>query len=412
MRQETMKILFFIKKGSLLKNGQAPIVVRVTFNGVCDEARIQRSVEPRLWNQTKGCCKGKDRVCAEINDYIESIRARLHGLYKNLLLEEALITPSGLISTLFNKEEKRRTLLSTMKSGIEDMESRVGIDYENVTINRYWNCFRCVEACVKTFYKKDDIVYSELTSDFIKYLDKYFRVEKRLCQNTIVRYMKCFKKFVNEAIASGLMKANPFVGIKYRQEETAPTFLTMDEIKSIAEADFPLARLDVVRDMFLFSCFTGLAFIDAKELRYTDLFKDNNGKLWIRKSRHKIKKDKARCISNIPLLPAAIAIIEKYKKHPSCLEKGVCLPLFCNQTMNSYLKQIAVLCNIDKNLTTHVARHTFATTITLANNVSLANVAKMMGHSSTRMTEHYARVLDQTIMNDMEKVSKTLSGVI
>ena len=256
MRQETMKILFFIKKGSLLKNGQAPIVVRVTFNGVSDEVRIQRSVEPRLWNQTKGCCKGKDRVCAEINDYIESIRARLHGLYKNLLLEEALITPSGLISTLFNKEEKRRTLLSTMKSGIEDMESRVGIDYENVTINRYRNCFRCVEACVKTFYKKDDIVYSELTSDFIKYLDKYFRVEKRLCQNTIVRYMKCFKKFVNEAIASGLMKANPFVGIKYRQEETAPTFLTMDEIKSIAEADFPLARLDVVRDMFLFSCWS------------------------------------------------------------------------------------------------------------------------------------------------------------
>ena len=129
--------------------------------------------------------------------------------------------------------------------------------------------------------------------------------------------------------------------------------------------------------------------------------------MWIRKGRHKMKKEKARCISNVPLINPAIEILEKYEDHPICIEKDVCLPLFCNQTMNSYLKQIATLCNIDKNLTTHVARHTFATTITLANKVSLENVAKMMGHASTRMTQHYARVLDQTIMSDMEKVQIT-----
>ena len=109
--------------------------------------------------------------------------------------------------------------------------------------------------------------------------------------------------------------------------------------------------------MFLFSCFTGLAFIDAKELKRTEIIKDNNGKMWIRKGRHKMKKEKARCISNVPLITPAIEILEKYEDHPTCIEKDVCLPLFCNQTMNSYLKQIATLCNIDKNLTTHVASH-------------------------------------------------------
>ena len=149
---------------------------------------------------------------------------------------------------------------------------------------------------------------------------------------------------------------------------------------------------------------TGLAFVDAKELRREDLYKDNNDKLWIRKARHKIKKNKARCTSTIPLLDPAVKILSFYENHPKCEESGLCLPLYCNQTMNVCLKEIAAVCNIPKNLTTHVARHTFATTIALANKVSLQNVSKMMGHTTTRMTEHYARVMDQTIMDDMEKI--------
>ena len=284
------------------------------------------------------------------------------------------------------------------------MEALIGIEYEKITINRYWNCYRCLKACVQSFYGKEDIVFPELSRDFIIYVERHMRLEKRLCQNTLVRYMKCFKKFVNMGLNMGWMRVNPFAGIQYRQQENDPTFLTLEEVKAIAGMDFPVARLNIVRDMFLFCCFTGLAFIDAKELKRTEIVKDNNGKMWIRKGRHKMKKEKARCISNVPLINPAIEILEKYEDHPICIEKDVCLPLFCNQTMNSYLKQIATLCNIDKNLTTHVARHTFATTITLANKVSLENVAKMMGHASTRMTQHYARVLDQTIMSDMEKV--------
>ena len=407
MKHETMKILFVIKKSSLLKNGEAPIVVRVTINGVSDEVRIQRSVLPRMWNQARGCSKGRDRASVELNDYIESLKTRIHSIHKELLLEDALITPSHLLKRLFNKGEKR-TLLLTMEKEIKAMEALVGIEYEKITINRYWNCYRCVKKCVETFYDKEDIVFPELSRDFIIHLERHMRLEKHLCQNTLVRYMKCFKKFVNMALNSGWMRINPFAGIQYRQEENDPTFLSMEEVRTIAETEFPVARLNIVRDMFLFSCFTGLAFIDAKELKRSEVVKDNNGRMWIRKVRRKMKKEKAKCISNVPLITPAVEILEKYENHPSCIEKDICLPLFCNQTMNSYLKQIAALCNIDKNLTTHVARHTFATTITLANKVSLENVAKMMGHASTRMTQHYARVLDQTIMSDMEKVQSAL----
>lgn len=155
---------------------------------------------------------------------------------------------------------------------------------------------------------------------------------------------------------------------------------------------------------------TGLAFVDAKELRPEHLFRDNDGNLWIRKGRHKMKRNQANCISNVPLLETAQQILERYKDHPLCAQKGLCLPVLSNQKMNSYLKEIADFCGITKNLTTHVARHTFGTTITLANKVSLENVSKMLGHSSTRMTQHYARVLDQNILEDMMNVEKRLAA--
>lgn len=398
-----MKILFVIKKSSLLKNGEAPIVVRVTINGVSDEVRIQRSVLPRLWNQARGCCKGRDRVSIELNDYIESLKTKIHNLHKELLLEDALITPSHLLKRLFNKGDKR-TFLNTMEKEIKAMEALIGIEYEKITINRYWNCYRCLKACVQSFYEKEDIVFPELSRDFIIYVERHMRLEKRLCQNTLVRYMKCFKKFVNMGLNMGWMRINPFAGIQYRQQENDPTFLTLEEVKTIAGMEFPVARLNIVRDMFLFSCFTGLAFIDVQQLAPEHIVRDNNGNLWIRKPRQKTKN-----MCNIPLLDIPQEILRKYADHSTCRKKGVLLPVPCNQKMNSYLKEIADICMIRKNLTTHCARHSYATSVCLANGVSLENVAKMLGHSNIKMTQHYARVLDSSILRDMMQVRRAIS---
>jgi len=403
MKQTTFNIFFFILKKKLLKTGEAPVLVRVTIGGKKAETRIQRSIHPKLWDQAKGFSKGKDRISLEVNQYIQSLTAKLHGIHRELVFQDALITPQNLISQLFNQGEKR-TVLTFMKSHIEEMETLIGIDYEKITLNRYWNCYRSAEMVIKQFYQKDDVTFSELSTEFIKKFEYYLKTDRKLCRNTIVRYMKCFKKIVKHGLDMGWMKANPFAGIKFTQEETDPVFLTLEELRKIENQQFPIERMELTKDMFIFCCYTGLAFSDAKELKSSDIITDNNGKLWIRKTRHKMKKISAKCTSNVPLLKPALDILEKYRNHLKVLETGCCLPLYCNQTMNGYLKNIAAVCCIDKNLTTHLARHTFGTTVTLANKVTLKSVSKMMGHTSTRMTEHYAKVMDQTIIEDMDKV--------
>ena len=193
------------------------------------------------------------------------------------------------------------------------------------------------------------------------------------------------------------------------QDETDPVFLTYDELQSIMRKEFSIPRLSLVRDIFVFASFTGLAFADVATLSRENLVQDNNGDWWIRKGRVKLeRRRRASSISNIPLLPVPLAILKKYEDNPVCVKKGCCLPVFCNQKMNSYLKEIADFCGIKKNLTTHVARHTFGTTVTLANNVPLQDVSTMLGHASTRMTQHYARVMDSNLKTSMNHVKERL----
>ena len=180
-------------------------------------------------------------------------------------------------------------------------------------------------------------------------------------------------------------------------------FLTMDELITIYQKEFALPRLALVRDVFIFAAFTGLAFIDVQQLAAEHIVQDNNGHYWIRKTRQKTNN-----MCNIPLLDIPLAILKKYENHPTCIKRGVLLPVPCNQNMNSYLKEIADVCGIQKHLSTHVARHSYATSVCLANGVSIENVAKMLGHSNIKMTQHYAKVLDSSILKDMMNVKSAI----
>ena len=410
MKQGTMKILFFVLKTKLLKNGEAPILMRITINGQYEETRIQRSVPLKLWNAAKGCSKGKDRASNELNSYLSELATRALEKYKELILEQAISTPSLILKRVFGKDTEMRTLLGTIRQEIKDMEKVVNIDYAPVTINRYKNVLKKLENSIPTFYDKEDITFHELTPEFIKAFDLHLKTEVGLCRNTIVRYMKCFKKITNMALAKGWMKKDAFYGYKMEQDETAPVFLTYDELQTVMNKEFTIPRLALVRDIFIFACFTGLAFVDVSTLKKEDMVQDNNGDWWIRKGRIKLMHQrKASSICNIPLLPVPLAILKKYENNPVCIKKGYCLPVPCNQKMNSYLKEIADFCGIKKNITTHVARHTFGTTITLANNVPLQDVSVMLGHASTRMTQHYARVMNASLKKSMIHVKEQLT---
>lgn len=410
MRQGTMNILFFVLKTKLLKNSEAPILMRITIDGQFDEIRIQRSVPLKYWNAAKGYSKGKDRASIELNNFISTLSVRALEKHKELMLEQALITPKLLLKRIFGKDTEMKTLLGTMQQEIKDMEKVVNIDYSPITINRYKNVLKKLEDAIPTFYDKEDITFHELTPEFVKAFDLHLKVEARLCRNTIVRYMKCFKKITNMALAKEWMRKDPFYGYKMEQDETDPVFLTYDELQLVMKKEFTIPRLDLVRDIFVFASFTGLAFADVSTLQKENLMQDNNGDWWIRKGRIKLeRRRKASSISNVPLLPVPLAILKKYEGHPICIKKGCCLPVMSNQKMNSYLKEIADFCGIEKNLTTHCARHTFGTTITLANNVPLQDVSTMLGHASTRMTQHYARVMNPSLKEAMNNVKERLA---
>lgn len=260
MKQGTMKILFFVLKTKLLKNGEAPILMRITINGQYEETRIQRSVPLKLWNAAKGCSKGKDRASNELNSYLSELATRALEKYKELILEQAISTPSLILKRVFGKDTEMRTLLGTIRQEIKEMEKVVNIDYAPVTINRYKNVLKKLENSIPTFYDKEDITFHELTPEFIKAFDLHLKTEVGLCRNTIVRYMKCFKKITNMALAKDWMKKDAFYGYKMEQDETAPVFLTYDELQTVMNKEFTIPRLVLVRDIFIFACFTKLCY--------------------------------------------------------------------------------------------------------------------------------------------------------
>lgn len=407
MERNSFNVLFFLKKTKLLKNGEASVCMRITVNRVRVETNIRKSIIPSLWNQAKECSRGKDRKSNDLNKFIDEARIRLYNIHYELKEEGLPITAEILRDKFFCLEEKEepKTLISVFQEHNDRCIQLVGKDFALITVRRYESCKRYLAELIKLNYNQDDLPLKDINGEFIRAFDFYLKTEKNCAQNTVIRYMKCLKKITNLSLANEWIVKDPFVGIKFQEKEVNREFLTWDELQIVINKKFELPRIELVRDIFIFCAFSGLSFIDVKQLSSEHIVKDKSGNYWIRKARQKTKN-----MCNIPLLEVPLSIIEKYKGHPICEKQKVLLPVPCNQKMNSYLKEISDLCGIKKNLSTHSARHSYATSVCLANGVSIENVAKMLGHSDISMTKRYARVLDQSILTDMKKVGNNLLG--
>ena len=406
MKRDSFRVLFFLKKTKLLKNGEASVCMRITVNGTRVENNIRKSIDPALWSQAKETARGKSRRACDLNTYIEEARIKLYQIFCELEQQNRPVTAHLLQELFFGQEKPKevRTLLGTMQEHNDQCRALVGTDYVLITVRRYESCRRYLAELIRQRYGKEDLPLAKVNGELVRAFAFHLKTEKGCQQNTVIRYMKCLKKITNLARANDWMAKDPFLGIRFHEKEVVREFLTMDELQTIYRKEFPLERLTLVRDVFIFAAFTGLAFIDVQQLAPEHIVRDNNGNLWIRKPRQKTKN-----MCNIPLLDIPQEILRKYADHPTCRKKGVLLPVPCNQKMNSYLKEIADICMIRKNLTTHCARHSYATSVCLANGVSLENVAKMLGHSNIKMTQHYARVLDSSILRDMMQVERAIS---
>ena len=404
VKRNTLSVLFIIKKAKLLKNGEAPICMRITVNKRVAEVMIKRSIPIDLWNQKKECSKGKDRIATELNHYINTVRAKVLQIHRELEIDNKPITADIIKDCFYGRDKVQRSLLEVYAEHNEKCRALIGKEYTESTVTKFDTSINRLKEYIRSCYHRDDIMLAELDGQFIRDFDFWLKTEKHCQNNSALKHLKNLKKVVRIALTNDWIKKDPFYGIHFKQEEVNVEFLSREELDILMNKEFAIKRLEQVRDIFVFCCFTALAFVDVQQLSREHLIKDNNGALWIRKARQKTNQ-----MCNIPVLTIPQRILRKYEDNAECIKKGVLLPVISNQRMNAYLKEIADVCGIAKRLTTHVARHTAATVVFLANDVSMENVSKILGHSNIRMTQHYAKVLDSSIMRDMVNVEKNFS---
>ncbi len=393
---KTLGILFYVKRAKIDDNGKAPIYVRITVDGIRSELSIKRSIELDRWQTSAGKVKGTNEEARSINSYIDSVRIKIYEHQKKLMDNNKTITSEAIKNSMLGIEEKQRTIVAIFQYHNRQVKALVGKEFAAGTLERYETVLKLLQLFLEFQYKVKDMPITQINHKFITDFEFYLKTERSNCHNTAIKYIKNFKKIVRIAMSNGWIDKDPFVNFKATIKDVEREFLTEEEIQEVISKDLHFQRLDQVRDIFIFCCFTGLAYADVKKLSNDDLVIGIDGSKWI-----KTNRTKTDVRSNIPLLPTPLAILEKYKDHPEANHANKLLPVLSNQKMNAYLKEISTLCEIDKNFSTHLARHTFATTVTLTNGVSLESVSKMLGHKSIKTTQHYAKIVDRKVSDDM-----------
>ena len=401
MVRSSFSILFFIRESKARKNGNVPIEVMITVNGERNSFSTGKQIAIEKWDKTKQQVKGKDQETQNLNNYLKAIKAKLYQKEAELLERGFIITAQILYDAYFDKVEslKERSLFEVFEEHNQEQEKLVGNGVSKAT---HWvsvYTIRLLREFVQQKYKREDLYLRELNLNFIQSFHSFLRIDKGMAQNSSTKHLKLLKKIINLSVANSYMAFNPFSTYKVEREPVDIDFLDEEELRKIINFDTPLPRLERAKDMFLFGCFTGLSYIDIKTLTPEHFEKDNAGRIWIKK-----RRVKTGVLSRIPLLPIAKLILDKYKGGEKLL------PIQDPVDINKYLKDIAILCGINKRICFHTSRHTFASTVTLANNISLEVVSKMLGHTNTRMTAHYAKLIDKCIGEQMDKLMDTFTG--
>ena len=396
--------LFYAKKAKAAANGLIPIYMRITINGKRIELSTNRFVEISKWSTEAGKIKGSSEEARSINNHLDLLKSQIRDAEMELIHKKIALTTETIKSKLLGVDERARMLVPIFQDHNNKIKELVGKEYAPGTLERYTTSLKHTIEFMQWKYNISDIDITKIDHAFITDYEFWLRSVRNCANNTAVKYLKNFNKIIKLCLANDWLDKNPFANYKSKVKEVERVYLTEAEIQSIIEKDFKTERLSLVRDIFLFSCFTGLAYIDVKNLTKSHISFGIDGEKWI--FTHRQKTESA---SKIPILPVTQMIIDKYENHPQCINEDKLLPILSNQKMNAYLKEIAGVCEIEKELTFHIARHTFATTVTLTNGVPIESVSKMLGHKNLRTTQHYAKVLDRKVSDDMKILKEKLA---
>jgi site-specific recombinase XerD len=399
----TFKILFYVRKNYVNKNGKAGIMIRVTLNGEICQFSSKLEIAPELWDTQRGKAAGKSLEASRLNALLDNIHASITNHYRTIEREDTLVTPEKIRNAFLGVTARQETLLGVFSQYNENLKRLQGINKSKTTIEKYDRAYRRLAGFMLTRYNITDIALREINYQFVIDFENYLRSDCGCGDNTTAKFMQYFRTIILTAKNNGWITADPFHNYKITFKKVDRGYLTDEELQKLMQKSFAIERLEHVRDLFIFCCFTGLAFVDVMSLSQENIRTSFDGNLWIMTKRHKTDIN-----VNVPLLKVPLMILDKYRGK---LPHGSLLPKISNQKMNSYLKEIGDLCGIGKNLTTHLARHTFATTTTLSKGVPIETVSKMLGHAKIQTTQIYARITDNKISNDMNKLATRLKGI-
>ncbi|MFA8437054.1 MAG: site-specific integrase [Marinifilaceae bacterium] len=391
------KVSFFLRQSRGKSKELGALYLRIYYDGLNAEISLKRQVPIKKWNPTLGRLSGSGELARESNNFLDTIQARVLNQYRQLLDNNKKISAPILKSLLQGKRKTEIKLMELMDFYISQMEEYGGIKYAERTIQKYNTTKNHLQTYLKLDYQISDISISNIDHDFISLFERFLRTERPCNNNSAMKYLKCMKKVFKSARQRKWMKHDPFENIEIKIIPEKRYFLSKPELQAIEEKAFSDPRLQIAADMFLFACYTGLSYIDLRNLKSENIFVGIDGYRWI-----SINRKKTDTSSNVPLLPRALKIIEKYREVPNPFCSELLLPMPNYPLYSKNLKEIARICGIKRNLTSHIARHTFATTVTLANGISVEALSRMLGHKSFKTTQIYAKVVEERISEEMQ----------
>jgi site-specific recombinase XerD len=400
-------ISFQIKKSKTNAKGYAPIYMRITIDCKRTEISTHRFIPPNEWDDAKEYVSGKSHRAIIINNYLDSLKNKVLQHFNILDSMDKEINIKIIKDKLKGNSEKKYSIIKIFQYHNSELQQRVGIDITMSTYKRYLVSINRLKAFIQFQFNSCDLNLNDLNHAFITKYELYLKTEHNCGQNTTTKYLKQLKKIINMALANEWISRDPFIRYKCTYKPVNRGYLNSQELEILQNKSFDINRLQRVLDVFLFCCYTGLSWSDVDSLPNDAISQGIDGEKWII-----VYRKKTNVRSPIPLLPEALKIIEKYKDDPEVIAGGKLLPVNSNQRMNGYLKEIQEICGINKRLSMHLSRHTFATTVTLANGVPIETVSKMLGHSSIKTTQIYSKVVDSKISDDMNTLKSKMNKLL
>lgn len=394
-------LLFYFKKPKKYVKKELPIYMRVSVGCERMEISTQRKWDPTRWNVAAARAIGTKEDARALNAHLDTLQGRVYEAQRQLIADNQDVTVSNIKARLEGKRGESRMLIEIFREHNDKLAQLVNKDFAPGTLERYETALSHTASFIQWKYKRPDIDILELNFGFATEFEFWFKTVRNCSHNTSVKYISNLKKIINICMKNGWLQRDPFTGYKMNKREVIREFLSKDEIELVYNKVFSTNRLNLVRDIFIFSCFTGLSYADIKKLKRSEIVIGIDGEKWITTQRQKTETT-----SRIPLLPIAIEMMSKYQNNAKCINEDLVLPILSNQKMNAYLKEIADLVGVKKQFTFHCARHTFATTVTLTNGVPIESVSKMLGHKNLKTTQHYAKILDRKVSEDMKSLKE------